>query len=469
MALMRTGDFGEDDVLRIPVTGLLDDVSAGVSSLGKWTVRNHRLIFVLIAIALGICAVWLFTYDQFQFSDVFRSRLLLAATPIPLIPVVLSVSGALFDLRFFQINPKSPRQPSRWRRFIAYFGVTVLVGGLLAVILYFLDPIGAYASTRWKAVINVFYVTDRQKEGSSNGIVQYGGVPNDQSGPESQIQYGTGAVAVPWTRWDVVQNLDSQVPLSREQTSFLLHDITKEEFLNSVKRDSEGAKLRAVLIFIHGFANSFTDGIQSSARLGFDLKFDGPIICYSWPSKGQVDAYSYDGEKSNWSTEHLSELLSDLVDESHVQGINVIAHSMGNRVLAGAVALWKPGRSVFTNLIMAAPDIDDSNFNQDREFLTASTTRVTVYVSTWDTALGISHKVNQSPRVGEEVICRPQIDVVDTQGLQARPWSFYHGYVFESDLILSDMGTLIQHSDVPADRIHIQPNDDHCTWRLQPR
>jgi hypothetical protein len=51
--------------------------------------------------------------------------------------------------------------------------------------------------------------------------------------------------------------------------------------------------------------------------------------------------------------------------------------------LAGAMADWHPEGLVFTNLIMAAPDINDCIFNQDKEFLTASAARVTVYVSTW--------------------------------------------------------------------------------------
>jgi hypothetical protein len=64
--------------------------------------------------------------------------------------------------------------------------------------------------------------------------------------------------------------------------------------------------------------------------------------------------------------------------------------------------------------------------------------------------------VNLTPRVGEEVICRPQVDVVDTQGLEALPWSFFHRYIFENDLLLSDMGMLIQQSDPPAARAHVQ-------------
>jgi esterase/lipase superfamily enzyme len=465
MLLLRTGGFG-DAVPLSPLASFFKAVTSALEAMGRQLSRFEKLLWTVISVALGYLAVRPLFQDQFSFADVFRSRLLLAAAPLALLPIVLDPFFSRFNLRWFQID-RGPRRRFFLRsRTIAYLLLMALVGGLL----YLIDPIGAYASARTKAVLKVFYVTDRRSETGAYGTLVFTSAPNDRmQEPERQVAYGIGTVPVGWTRWDVIRNLRSRVPLSRSPGSLSLQALTSEDFLDSVVRDARESRLQDVLVFIHGFHNSFADGINSAARLGLDLKFDGPIISYSWPAKSEVSAYLYDGEQSHWSTKHLAGLLWELVRSRDLERLNVIAHSMGNRVLAEAVADLNPKRRVFTNLIMAAADINDSNFNQDSAALTASAKRVTLYISTWDAALKVSRKANQRPRVGEEVVCRPGMDVIDTQGLGALPWTFFHDYVFESDLVLSDLSVLIQHDDLPVVRAHIQPSDDRCTWRLQPR
>jgi hypothetical protein len=464
MSLLRTGGFG-DTAFPNPIAIFFNEVISALKALRQQLNRFEELLWAIASLALGYLAVRPLFQNHFSFADVFESRLLLAAVPLPLLPIVLSLFFSRFNLRYFQINREPRRRFLPTPRTIANVLSMTLVGGLI----YLSDPLGAYASAHTKAIMKVFYVTDRQSAAGPAGKLIFTSAPNDLVLDSArQMAYGTGTVPVPWTRWDVIRNLRSKVPLSPDPGTLSLQGLTPDYFLDSVISEARDAHLHDVLVFIHGFHNSFEDGIHSAARLGLDLKFDGPIISYSWPATTEGLAYLYDGEQAHWSTKHFAGLLSELAKSPRLR-INVIAHSMGNRVLADAVAELDPKRHVFTNLIMAAADINDANFNQDSAALTASAARVTLYVSTWDAALIISESANQSVRVGEEAVCRPGMDVVDTQGLGALPWNFFHGYVFENDLVLSDLSAIIQHDDPPPIRAHIQPNDDRCTWRLQPR
>jgi esterase/lipase superfamily enzyme len=47
-------------------------------------------------------------------------------------------------------------------------------------------------------------------------------------------------------------------------------------------RESDRAE---ALVYIHGFNQSFEDGVDTAAVLGTDLEIDGAVLAYSWPSK----------------------------------------------------------------------------------------------------------------------------------------------------------------------------------------
>lgn len=467
MALLRAGSF-DDAVRKNPIANILDEVSSAIKTWGQRLGEYKNEIMATVSLLLGYLAVQPLLQEQFSFADVFRARLILVAASLLIVPIFVSPLFSRFELRLFQIN-REPRRPFfPTRRTVADLMVMAVVGGLV----YLLNPLGAYAQAHTKAIMEVFYVTDRRTQAGLNGQLVFSELPNDHEGvAEREISYGVGSVPVIWTWWDVVRNLRSKVPLVRNPGDSTLRSLTADDFFNSIALNPGEFDPHNVLIFIHGFDNSFTDSIQSAAKLGLDLKFDGALIAYCWPSKGEPTptAYSYDGEQSLWSTRHLEAFLAELAKPHALGRIQVIAHSMGNRVLGRAVSDLNPKGPLFANVIMAAADMNDANFNQDASALASSATRVTLYVSTWDQALRISRVANASPRVGEEVVCRHNVDVIDTQGLGAHPWTFLHGYVFESDLVLDDLSALIQHDDPPVRRPHVIQNDDQCTWRLQPR
>ena len=63
------------------------------------------------------------------------------------------------------------------------------------------------------------------------------------------------------------------------------------KILSEVRWDISGEE---VLVFVHGFNNSFSDAVQAGAQLKQGLEWAGPVIAFSWASWGQVVLYTED-------------------------------------------------------------------------------------------------------------------------------------------------------------------------------
>ena len=58
---------------------------------------------------------------------------------------------------------------------------------------------------------------------------------------------------------------------------------------------------------------------------------------YSWPSQGHWYKYRADEQNVAASVDQLKSFLLAVAEETHADTINLVAHSMGNRVLTGAL------------------------------------------------------------------------------------------------------------------------------------
>ena len=84
------------------------------------------------------------------------------------------------------------------------------------------------------------------------------------------------------------------------QQSFAVVDqavMSEADFQNAVApRSAARRKKHKVFLFVHGFNNNFQESLFRLAQLQADTKFDGIPILFSWPSQGQVAAYTADKE-----------------------------------------------------------------------------------------------------------------------------------------------------------------------------
>jgi esterase/lipase superfamily enzyme len=218
--------------------------------------------------------------------------------------------------------------------------------------------------TVWK--VPVFFVTDRQDVGVSFGNRRLAEVDT-----VSALQSGVADVAVP---------IDSQFALREwQKDGYPLKTATKAEPISIKKFQCQSSKdltgefdtkllaaleqcpRKEVFVFVHGFNNSFEVAAQNAAELSF---YTGcPVILYSWPSAARLYRYSVDECNNEWSQEHFNEFIEHL-DElklAHDVKLNVVAHSMGNRLFVRATPIFS-GKGIFSDIFMVNPDFDAQTF-----------------------------------------------------------------------------------------------------------
>ena len=195
-------------------------------------------------------------------------------------------------------------------------------------------------------------------------------------------------------------------------------------------------------VFIHGFNVEFKDAARRTAQMAFDLDFQGPPIMFSWPSLGSANLNSYreDARSAEWCEEHVMDFLTVIARHSGARQVHLIAHSMGNRVLAGAMrrlAYIRPPAQPpkFNQVILTAPDIDARIFKLSiAPRIVPLAERITVYASDDDKALMASKMVNAfgDPRLGQGGKSLttfpefPTIDVVDASDVDTSLFSINH-------------------------------------------
>jgi len=245
-------------------------------------------------------------------------------------------------------------------------------------------------------------------------------------------------------------------------------DKKKHVTLNSVKpseasdfhRDLhamvEKSVRKEVFVFVHGFNVDFENAARRTAQIAYDLQFEGVPIFFSWPSKGELLGYTIDENNVQWATPHLKQFLLEVVEHSGAESVHVVAHSMGNRALTGAlkeIAMEnKEAANMFEQVVLAAPDIDADVFRRDlAPHIAKVGEQVTLYASSNDRALIASKTVHGYPRAGDSgelLVLVEGIDTIDVSGIDTSLLG--HSYYGDSDSILADLFHLLR-SFIPAD------------------
>ena len=101
-------------------------------------------------------------------------------------------------------------------------------------------------------------------------------------------------------------------------------------------RKNRNAK-RQVLIFVHGYNNSYADAVFRFAQIVHDAGTDAAPILFAWPSRARVFDYLYDKESANYSRRALEDLILQASMSPDVDDVTILAHSMGTWLAAEAL------------------------------------------------------------------------------------------------------------------------------------
>jgi esterase/lipase superfamily enzyme len=152
---------------------------------------------------------------------------------------------------------------------------------------------------------------------------------------------------------------------------------------------------RDVLLYVHGFNQTFETAALDAAHLSDGIRFRGDTMVFSWPSKAKLLDYGYDRESAMWSRDALEQVFSGLISSPAVGRVHIVAHSIGTMLgmealrqiydRHGGVVVEKIGAVVF-----ASPDIDMDVFSSSVERIGPIAKKVTLVTSTNDRALAVS-------------------------------------------------------------------------------
>lgn len=242
---------------------------------------------------------------------------------------------------------------------------------------------------------------------------------------------------------------------------------------------------RQVLIFIHGYNNSFNDAVRKTAQLGGDLELvdcegrpRGVMVAYSWPAKGGVLGYLADEESAEWTQQRLVPFLravAAMCRQEHAE-LQLIAHSMGSRALVRSLAEMAnmggggSGTGPVCQVILLAPDMEKSLFEQYLQRALPLVKHVTIYVSAKDRVLSLSQILHGGhSRLGllESTVLAPfklaglgdnhreigysalaesgKLDMIDVSNGMAAEF----GHSYDDPAFIRDLRELIYH-EVPA-------------------
>jgi len=156
-----------------------------------------------------------------------------------------------------------------------------------------------------------------------------------------------------------------------------------------------------LLVYVHGYNIGFERACRDSARLAVQTGFEGRLLLFSWPARSAVVNYGSDAKRLAASMPALFDALDELASRYGAGRVNVLAHSMGSRVVVESIEALLPRDEPFDKLVLVAPDIDRELFVEILPELKSLVGEITVLASDRDRLLMLSQTVNFGARLGQ--------------------------------------------------------------------
>lgn len=271
---------------------------------------------------------------------------------------------------------------------------------------------------------------------------------------------------------------------------------------------------KEVVLFVHGYNNTFDDAILRLAQAWHFGGRAGVPIVYTWPAgSGGLKGYAYDRESGEFTTVHLKGLLTRLALHPQVERVHIISHSRGTDVALTALrelnneirgslretplsvrAASLDGEAVsdsdgdlsptntaqalkLRTFILAAPDLDLEVFVQRffGENAARAAERVVIYFSKEDEALGLSDWLFRSKRrLGAMRLedfpeaARPMFaQLRSLELINARVHGHTsHSYIMQHPAALSDLIRLIGEGAAPGSERRPLTQPEEGLWEI---
>ena len=314
--------------------------------------------------------------------------------------------------------------------------------------------------------VDVYYATNRESAGDVS-------LCNNQSygiKTDKQLNFGVCRVNVP------KRHATGQIEVaadSRADTHRYFRILNQKTYdATSFEKIIKNNPAREVLVFIHGFNVKFQDAVFRASQMAYDLKFQGPVILFSWPAgadssflgKAMVSR-TYGANKLNAEQSIPSAIeFFKLIGNYNIK-VNIIVHSMGHQIAIPALtALAQEAGLNFKldELVLNAPDFDLKEFKKVSADLKKIATRITLYCSYNDSAMVASETYNGGERLGA---CEKfdGFDVINVSEVDSSSYTptLGHGY-YSSRAVLTDVAQLMMGIEAEK-RLFIRRSEPNST------
>ncbi|SIQ13918.1 Esterase/lipase superfamily enzyme [Paracoccus thiocyanatus] len=172
---------------------------------------------------------------------------------------------------------------------------------------------------------------------------------------------------------------------------------------------------RDVVLFIHGYNNTFAEGLYRFAQIEHDLNLPGVPMHFSWPSRGQPLAYAADRDSVLYSRDGLERSI-EIAAQAGGKTI-LVAHSMGAALLMEslrqmAIAGKRDTLDRIGAVVLLSPDIDVGLFRMQVRAIGRLPQPFVIFTSGRDRALNLSALISAEPvRLGNLTDAGPVADL----------------------------------------------------------
>jgi esterase/lipase superfamily enzyme len=286
------------------------------------------------------------------------------------------------------------------------------------------------------------------------------------------------------------------------------HEEAVASLQGEIRRRLAKTERKEVVVFIHGYNNTFNDAASATGNICRLLGPDFVCVVLTWPaggSRGAFLGYNVDIESGEFAVPNMRKAIRAIGETEGVHGVHIIAHSHGADVLASVFQQLGDeayvSRSSITkslrvrNIVLFAPDIDidvastkifDVFSDPDAPYgakknpnatipINQGSFHITMYSNPGDQALGLASSIFGSTlRLG-------QLDLSSWQAKALRPdpghlvdlievdqdtGAFGHGYFLSNPAVGSDLVALIRYRLKPGDPGRPLVQISKAFWRI---
>ena len=255
-----------------------------------------------------------------------------------------------------------------------------------------------------------------------------------------------------------------------------------ERLISLINRKLKVSQQKDIFIYVHGAHDSFDSPPLIAGELWHYLGYEGVMINFLWPATTARFGYFKDTENAQVSGHNLGKLIEYLADNTKARKIHLVSHSAGGRVVVTALRELAIARDnvegKIGNAMLIASDLNPTIFAiAISDGIAELPSRLTVYGSTKDTALGVSSFLFKELRLGQlkedetlpahliELFDNSNIDVIDVSGAPKILASHGHSYFRSSPWVSSDVISVLRFGLAPSQR-SLSREQGRVAWKF---